>query len=25
MSDFRGKMINAVFSTDHPDGRVDSN
>jgi hypothetical protein len=24
MNDFRGKMINAVFSTDHPDGRVDS-
>lgn len=24
MNDFRGKMINDVFSTDHPDGRVDS-
>jgi hypothetical protein len=23
MSDFRGKMVNSVFSTDHPDGRVD--
>lgn len=24
MNDFRGKMINDVFSTDHPDGRVGS-
>jgi len=23
MNDFRGKMINDVFTTDHPDGRVD--
>ena len=23
MNDFRGKMINSVFMTDHPDGRVD--
>ena len=25
MNDFRGKMINSVFSTDHPDGRTGSN
>ena len=24
MNDFRGKMINDVFTTDHPDGRVDT-
>jgi hypothetical protein len=24
MSDFRGKMVNSVFSTDHPDGRVET-
>jgi hypothetical protein len=24
MNDFRGKMVNSVFSTDHPDGRIDN-
>jgi hypothetical protein len=24
MSDFRGKMVNSVFSTDHPNGRVET-